>query len=196
MIYLIPFLNALFGWSIIAVLFYFLFRPMKKKNFFIFEIQGFIPKNILQWGNQLGDYASTNFINISSMKESLLNGEKMNEINKMLEEKVDDFLRNKLKEKVPVLSMFITDGLVSKMKEVLMEELKHMIPSTIDKLASDMEKKFDAKKLIAEKLNNISMEQIEKAFYSNTGKSITTLKFAVALFGFALGWLEVLLLTI
>src|SRR5258706_9250254 len=120
MIYLIPILTALFGWLLISSLFYFLFHPAKKKNLFILDLQGFIPKNISLWGKGVGDYVSENLVNIPKMKESLLQGESLKQIHNVLDVKVDDFLRNKLKEKIPVFSMFITEGMISKMKEVLM----------------------------------------------------------------------------
>jgi len=193
MIYLIPFLNALFGWSIISLLFYFLFHPYREKRFFVVNVQGLIPKNIMRWSQQLGDYVAGNFVNVSKMKDSLLHGEKLSEINMMLEKKVDEFLREKLKEKIPVFSMFITEGLISKMKAVLMEELQSLIPSTIEALAADVEKQFDVKKMITEKMNTVSVQQIEKLFYEQAGKNITSLKAGIAVLGFALGWLYVFL---
>src|SRR5690349_21677592 len=102
MIYLIPVLNAAFGWLIISSLFYLLFHPYEKKNLFIFDVQGFIPKNLSLWGAQLGNYVSENLVNIPKMKESLLQGESLHQIHSVLDTKVDDFLRNKLKEKIPV----------------------------------------------------------------------------------------------
>src|SRR5215471_8796976 len=93
MIYLIPVLNALFGWGIISLLFWFLFHPFQKKNFFIIELQGLIPKNLPVWSEQLGTYASENFLNIKQMKDSLLEEDKLKQIHEVLEEKVDDFLR-------------------------------------------------------------------------------------------------------
>ena len=139
MIYLIPFLNALFGWLLISSLFYLLFHPREKKNFFVFQMQGFIPKNISSWGKQVGKYVAENVVNIPKMKESLLSSERLEQIHSMLEKKVDDFLRNKLKEKIPVFSMFITEGMISKMKEVLMNELESLVPSVIGQIAEGVE---------------------------------------------------------
>ena len=142
MIYLIPVLNAAFGWLTISSLFYLLFHPYEKKNLFIFDMQGFIPKNLLLWGTQLGNYVSEHLVNIPKMKESLLKGESLQQIHAVLESKVDDFLRNKLKEKIPVFSMFITEGMITKMKEVLMDELESLVPSVIDQIAAgDMSSK-------------------------------------------------------
>jgi uncharacterized membrane protein YheB (UPF0754 family) len=196
MIYLIPVLNALFGWLMISLLVYFLFHPRKRKNLFIIDWQGFIPKNFDNWVTHLGKYAAENLVNIPQMKESLLKGERLTQINSMLEKKVDDFLRNKLKEKIPVISMFITEGMVSKMKEVLMAELEKMVPAAIDQIAAGVEQEFDVQKLISEKMSAWDTAAIENVFRREAGKGILSLKLVVAFLGFALGWLEVALLKI
>lgn len=157
-------------------------------------MQGFIPKNISSWGKGIGDYVSENFVNIPKMKESLLQGESLKQIHHVLDMKVDDFLRNKLKEKIPVFSMFITEGMISKMKEVLMDELESLVPSMIDQIAAGVDKQFNIQKMIDEKLNNVSMEEIEKLFYQQAGKGILSLKIFSALAGFILGWLELFLI--
>jgi uncharacterized membrane protein YheB (UPF0754 family) len=194
MIWILPVLNALFGWSIISLLFFFLFHPYHKKNFFIFEMQGFIPKNISEWGVQTGNYVAEHVVNISKMKASLLQGDKLEQIHIMLEEKVDDFLRNKLKEKIPIFSMFITEGLITKMKEVLVSELEQMVPALIEQIAGGVEEQFNIQKMIGEKLNAISINEIEKLFYQHAGRSITMLKISAAMLGILSGMFEVLLL--
>lgn len=193
MIWLIPVLNALFGWSIISLLFWFLFHPHQKKDFFIFEMQGFIPKNLSSWGKQLGDYISENVVNIPKMKDSLLKSEKLQQIHDMLEGKVDDFLRHKLKEKIPVLSMFITEGLILKMKEILVEELEGLVPSVIEQIASGMEEQFNISKMIDERVNAIAIPEVERLFYRHAGKGITVLKIVIGTIGFGLGCIEILL---
>jgi len=194
MIWLIPLLNALFGWSIISLLFWFLFHPYQKKNFFIFEMQGFIPKNLSSWGTQLGVYVSENVVNIPKMKDSLLKSEKLQQIHGMLEVKVDDFLRHKLKEKIPVFSMFITESLISKMKEILVEELAGLVPSVIEQIASGMEEQFNISKMIDERINGIAISEVESLFHHHTQRSITALKIVVAALGFGLGCIEILLI--
>lgn len=193
MIYLIPFLNAAFGWFIIAALLWFLFHPHQKKNIFIVELQGMIPKKLPELGQQLGSYTSRNFINFGKLKEDLLAPGKLAQVHTLLEGKVDDFLRNKLKDKIPIFGMFVTDGLISQMKDILMKELEHMIPDLITFFANDLEKKYDVQKLITEKLSQNSAKEMEEAFYRQAGKGIFQLKVFCATIGFGLGWLEVLL---
>ncbi len=194
MVWSIPFLNAFFGWMMITSLFYFLFHPHHKKDFFIFNMQGFIPGNLASWAALTGEYVATNIVNIGSMKQSLLQGEKIVQINRLLDSKVDDFLRNKLKEKIPVFSMFITEGMISRMKEVLVAELEMMIPSLIDQIASGVEQEYNVQKIISEKAVSVSIAEIEKLFFRYAGRSITALKVVVAVTGFMLGLLEVLIM--
>jgi uncharacterized membrane protein YheB (UPF0754 family) len=196
MIWLLPIINAVFGWSIISILFYFLFHPLRKKNFFIFEMQGFIPKNYLTWGNQAGEYIAENIVNISGMRASLLQSENLSRIHELLEQKVDDFLRTKLKEKIPVFSMFITEGMITKMKEVLVDELQLMVPALIDQIASGVESRFDIRKMITAQLNQISLEELDKQFYRHAGKSIMALKISIAMMGLLLGVIEAYIISV
>jgi uncharacterized membrane protein YheB (UPF0754 family) len=67
-------------------------------------LQGLIPKKLADWGSQAGIYVSENFLNIQHMKKDLLQPEKLKSINVLLESKVDDYLRNKLKKRFPSLA--------------------------------------------------------------------------------------------
>ena len=194
MIYIIPLLNAAFGWFIISLLCHSLFHPVRKKNFFILDIQGLIPKNLPRWGQQAGTYAANNFLDLGKLKDNLLQPEKLGKINEILDDKVDDFLRNKLKEKIPVFGMFITEGMISKMKETLMSEFDHMIPELISFFADDLQKKYDVQHMIAEKLEQFDAASLEKLFYSQAGKGILLLKLTVAMAGLLLGLLEILII--
>ena len=168
MIYLLPVLNAMFGWMVISMLFTMLFHPYRKKNFFIIDVQGFLPNKLPGLAGELGVYVSENFLNMAQLKEDLLSPEKLKQVNVLLEEKVDDFLRNKLKEKIPVFGMFITEGLITKMKETLMGELENMIPDLIQYFAGDLEKKYDVKKLITQKMKELQMAEIERVLTGRT----------------------------
>ncbi len=194
MIWVIPILNAAFGWLIISALSWFLIHPIKRKNFFIAEVQGFIPKNLNKWGIQLGGYVSQNFFSISRLKESILEEENLRRIHSLLEEKVDNFLKNKLKEKIPIFSMFVTDSLILQMKEILTKELEQMVPDLINFFADDLQAKYDMNKLISEKLSSLSTEDLKNKFYTMAGKNILQLKVCCAFFGGILGLFEIFLL--
>ncbi len=194
MIYAIPLLNAAFGWCMISLLFYMLFHPVRKKNFFIVDLQGFVPRNLPQWGQQACAFAVTQLPDFGKLKDNLLEGDRLSKINEILDDKVDDFLRNKLKDKIPVFGMFITEGMISKMKETLMNELDHMIPDLVGFFADDLQKKFNIERMITAKMEQIDAASLEKLFYSHAGKGVLQLKLTAAITGLLLGIVELLLI--
>jgi hypothetical protein len=58
----------------------------------------------------------------------------------IIDEKLDDFFRHRLTEKLPMISMFIGDKTIQQLKSVFMEELKQMFPTLMQSFASNMQK--------------------------------------------------------
>ncbi len=67
-----------------------------------------------------------------------------------IDAKLDDFFRNKLSEKLPMISMFIGDKTINQLKEVFIEELKQLFPELLTnfiaisktKLLNNLEEKW------------------------------------------------------
>ena len=116
---------------IIDILVSFLFSPYDKKNFFFFNVQGLIPSLQQSLAEELGKYVAENLVNFKELENKLLSPENLAQIHTYLDEKAENFLRHKLTEKLPILSMFITDSLISTAKESLVSELDKMIPEII-----------------------------------------------------------------
>jgi fructose-1,6-bisphosphatase len=73
-----------------------------------------------------------------------------------IEKHVDYFLRVKLKEQIPVISVFIGEKTISQMKEVLQAELKNILPQIIDTSINRVEKSFNVGEFIATKIINLN----------------------------------------
>lgn len=63
----------------------------------------------------------------------------------VIEDKLDHFFRNRLAEKLPMISMFIGDKTIQQLKEVFMEELRTMFPELITSFGSNIQKEWMAK---------------------------------------------------
>lgn len=63
----------------------------------------------------------------------------------VIEDKLDHFFRNRLAEKLPMISMFIGDKTIQQLKEVFMEELRTMFPELITSFSSNIQKEWMAK---------------------------------------------------
>ena len=58
----------------------------------------------------------------------------------VIDEKLDDFFRNRLSEKLPMISMFIGDKTIQQLKEVFIEELRTMFPELIHSFTANIQK--------------------------------------------------------
>ena len=109
----------LISWGMIGILFY----PKKP---------------ILGWQAPLIGWAKN--INLSHwMSEEKLDAQ-LDKVMPVIDEKLDDFFRNRLTEKLPMISMFIGDKTIQQLKSVFMEELRQMFPSLMHSFASNMQK--------------------------------------------------------
>lgn len=184
-------LNALFGWTVVTALLYFVFRPVRKKNFLFFKIQGLIPSLQQTLADDIAGYVSEELVNFNELEQRLLSPDNLKNIHDYLDKKAEEFLRVKLAEKLPVISMFVTDSLVDAAKESLVGELDKMIPEIIKMYSEKIQSQFDIKTKVKNFITGYPVQEPERLFYMNAGKKILKLKILVALSGFILGLLEI-----
>lgn len=80
----------------------------------------------------------------------------------LVENHIDDFLRNKLKQKMPVISMFIGDKTVNSLKEVFLKEIEELFPHVLKQFAGSLQENLDLGGLVAKKIEGIESEQLKK----------------------------------
>jgi hypothetical protein len=99
----------------------------------------FYPKKpILGWQSPLVGWAKSVDMSTLLNKETL--DHSLEKIMPIIDEKLDDFFRHRLTEKLPMISMFIGDKTIQQLKSVFMEELKQMFPTLMQSFASNMQK--------------------------------------------------------
>lgn len=131
----------LISWGMIGILFY----PKKP---------------ILGWQAPLIGWAKN--INLSHwMSEEKLDAQ-LDKVMPVIDEKLDDFFRNRLTEKLPMISMFIGDKTIQQLKSVFMEELRQMFPSLMHSFASNMQKD------LLQQLEYQSLEKLKIAAFKAT----------------------------
>ena len=81
----------------------------------------------------------------------------------MVEGHIDDFLRNKLKEKMPVIGMFIGNKTINSLKEVFLKEIEDLFPQVLKQFAGNLRKELNIETMVANKITNVSAGQLEEA---------------------------------
>src|SRR3954463_796035 len=105
-----PFIAAFIGWITTWVAIKMLFHPRYPVRLPGLTIQGVFPKRQRQVAEQLGKVVALELIHFSDIAEQLKDPEMLKSLTPTIEKHLDNFLHVKLKEKMPVISMFVGDN--------------------------------------------------------------------------------------
>ncbi|MBL0334271.1 MAG: DUF445 domain-containing protein [Chitinophagaceae bacterium] len=191
---LIPLSSALIGWISISMVIYFLFHPEQPKKLPGFTIQGILPKNQPVIAKGLGKLASKEFLSFSGIEEKISSPENLEKILPLIEEHVDDFLRNRLKQEMPMISMFIGDKTIQTLKTAFMKEITLLFPAVMKKYAANLQNDLNIEQLISSRVEAVSMHQLEEQFQKNLAKEIKLAKLFGGLIGLTIGLVQALVL--
>ncbi|HAP01402.1 MAG TPA: hypothetical protein DCQ93_05690 [Bacteroidetes bacterium] len=192
---LIPILNAAFGWWVIETLFIFLFRPFDEKKFAGMKVQGIIPSLQTEIADKAGEWVEENF-SPQKLENFLLNQENRKEIHSILEAKADDFIRNKLTDRISLLKMFITETIIVQAKEVLVEQLDEMIPDLVKNFSPKISASMNIRREVQSRIASYPVQHIEQEVNKRFRKKILFIKCMAAFIGLLIGFLEISLLIV
>lgn len=191
---LIPIISALIGWCLTSLAIKLLFWPKHPKKILGINFQGVIPKKQPQVASAMGKFAATEgpllFHNISIKITSPQNIEKLMPF---VEEHIDHFLRVKLAEKMPVISMFIGDKTIGELKGVFMEELKSLFPLLMQNYLINLQQDLNLEQIVTQKVATFSLDKLEDILNSILGKEFRFVKIIGAVLGFIIGLLQIVI---
>ena len=147
--FLIPMLTGLFGWMLIWLLAKSLFFPTKA-----IQIGGF------SWESNLARLINQFPVELLIPKEADC-AASFKAMQPLMEEKLDFFFNHTIKDKLPMMSMFIGDKTVAQLKAVFLEELASIFPQMIDQLTQNAT--MNMSKSLAVKLSDTIAPIIMKA---------------------------------
>lgn len=170
---LIPLMTALFAWILPWIMVKSLFYPKKPMT-----ILGFI------WEGSL--LKLTKHMPIEKWVSPAKMNAKLDDVMPFIDTQLDEFFRNRLKEKMPIVSMFIGDKTIHEMKSVFLDELRVLFPNLIIQFTSSIQ--FD---LVANFQSKAS-QQLEKKVLNAT----LYFRCVAIIIGLLWGWLICYLSTI
>jgi uncharacterized membrane protein YheB (UPF0754 family) len=192
-LFLIPVVSAFSCGLVIKLLFVMLFRPKTPKSFLGLRIQGVFPSKQLVIASQIGGLAAKEF-SVKMLEEKIIDPSNLQKVMPVIEEHIDDFLRNKLKKEMPVVGMFVGDKTINSMKKVFMAELESLFPKIMGNFVSNMANDLNVEQMIAQKINAITTTQVEAAFYQNFSKELRRISAMGACIGFLMGIITMMII--
>ena len=185
-----PFIAAFTGWFTTWIAFYMLFHPRKPIYIFGLTIQGIFPKRQKTFATKLGAVVANELLHFSDIAEKIKDPAELANVMPDIEKHIDVFLNEKLKEKLPVISMFVGQGTMEKIKEGLIEEINVMLPAVIGKYADSLATKIDVEKMVTEKVSNFSSDKLEEILGAVMKREFRFVEMIGGVFGFLIGLIQ------
>ena len=191
---LIPLISAFIAWFTNWIAIKMLFHPREPKKILGLTIQGVFPKRQTILAANLGKLVSNEFFSFAAIEEKISSPDNIKKIMPLIETHIDDFLRKKLPGEMPVISMFIGDKTINKMKTVFMNEIEELFPKVMQQFAGNMKKEFDPEHLVYTKISSFASDKLEAVMSQAMSKELRLVGVFVGTIGFFIGLLEVLIM--
>jgi uncharacterized membrane protein YheB (UPF0754 family) len=111
----------------------------------------------------------------------------------LLEKHIEDFLRRKLPDAMPVLAMFIGDGTIQKIKGIFVDELNRLFPSLIYQYVHNLKDELDLEKIVIAKVSAFSSDKLESILNNIMSKEFRFVEIIGGVLGFIIGLLQVVI---
>lgn len=173
---LIPIFSAALAWIITWI----------AGRLFVYKI---IPSRQRELAKTMGKIASQQF-SMTDLEKKLSDPSNIKSVMPVVEEHVDDFLRNKLKAKMPVVGMFIGDKTINSLKEVFLQEIEELFPQVLNRFAGNLGRDIHIDVIVEKKITDVSVSQIATTFRP----VLRYFCLVSAITGFIIGLLNVIIL--
>ena len=190
---LIPLISAFIGWFTNWVAIKMLFHPREPKKILGLTLQGIFPKRQRVFAEKLGKMISAEFLSFEDIQEKITSPKNLQKLMPMIEDHVDNFLRNKLGDEMPFLSLFIGDKTIKTLKNIFMQELETLFPQIMKKYAGHLQEELDLEKIVVDKVSAFSSDKLESILYQIMSKEFRFVEILGGVIGFIIGILQVLI---
>ncbi len=192
-IYFIPLISAFIGWFTNWIAIKMLFHPKGPIKILGITFHGIFPKGQQQFALKLGSVVANDLLHVDEIVDKIKDPKNLDSLKPFIDKHVDEFLKIKLTEKLPVISMFLGDSTLNKVKEGLIEEIDLLLPQVIEQFTTSLQQKLDIQSIVAEKVAQFSSDKLEQILVDIMKKEFKFVEILGGVLGFIIGILQVLL---
>ncbi len=190
---LIPLISAFIGWFTNWIAIKMLFHPKEPKRLLGITFHGIFPKRQQQFAEKLGKLVSTELLSFSDIETKITSKDNLDKIMPHVEGHIDNFIRTKLSDTFPMLSMFIGDKTINQLKDGFMKELQTIFPELMTKYMGNLKKDLDLEQIVIKKVQGFSSDKLEAILNDIMKKEFKFVEIIGGVLGFVIGLLQVLL---
>ena len=190
---LLVLISGFIGWVTNWIAIKMLFHPREHIKLFGLTIQGIFPKNQSQFAQKLGKLVSGEFLSFSDIEQKISEPGNIQKMMPLIEQHVDTFLNKRLSEQLPMISMFLGDKTIAKLKATFMQEIEAILPAVMRSYAGELRTDLDLEGIITEKVSRFSSDRLEELLYQIMAKEFRFVEWVGAFIGLLIGLIQVAL---
>jgi uncharacterized membrane protein YheB (UPF0754 family) len=190
---LLVLISGFIGWITNWIAIKMLFHPRKPVRMLGLSIQGIFPKNQTQFAQKLGKLVSGEFLSFADIEQKISEPRNIQKMMPLIEGHIDTFLKEKLAEQLPMISMFIGDKTITRLKSTFMQEIESLLPPVMRSYAGQLKTELDLEKIITEKVAKFSSDRLEELLYQIMAKEFRFVEWVGAVIGLLIGIVQVLI---
>ena len=184
------------GWVTNYIAIKLLFRPYNEINILGFKLQGVIPKRRKELAENIGKTINAELISIKDITNTIDSMELEIEIDKIVVDIVEKKIKGEFLGSYPMLKMFINDSIIDKIKSYIKSAIEENKGEIVNTIIGKLEKEIDFEDLIIKKINEFSLEDVEKMTINIAKNELKHIEYIGAVLGAFIGVIQYLLITI
>lgn len=184
------------GWVTNYIAIKLLFRPYNEINILGFKLQGVIPKRRKELAENIGKTINSELISIKDITNTIDSMELEIEIDKIVGDIVEKKIKGEFLGSYPMLKMFINDSIIDKIKSYIKSAIEENKGEIVNTIIGKLEKEIDFEDLIIKKINEFSLEDVEKMTINIAKNELKHIEYIGAVLGAFIGVIQYLLITI
>lgn len=184
------------GWVTNYIAIKLLFRPYNEINILGFKLQGVIPKRRKELAENIGKTINAELISIKDITNTIDSMELEIEIDKIVGDIVEKKIKGEFLGSYPMLKMFINDSIIEKIKSYIKSAIEENKGEIVNTIIGKLEKEIDFEDLIIKKINEFSLEDVEKMTINIAENELKHIEYIGAVLGAFIGVIQYLLITI
>lgn len=181
------------GWLTNYLAIKMLFRPHKPRRILFFTVQGVFPKRQKALAQSLGRMVEKELVNHDDLNRVIHDPSFLHGFDDVADAYIDDFVKTKLAGIHPMAGAFIGGAMGEKVKGMLADQLKKLIPAVLEKASAELENRLDFRQLVEEKVEALSLEQLEDLLFTLLRKEFKFVELTGAVLGFVIGLFQAVL---
>ncbi len=184
---------AFIGWITNFIAIKMLFHPRRPVQIGSLTVQGIFPKRQKALAMNLAAVIEGELLSHDDIRQAMQRPEFSARLKERILDGFSEFLSKRLGSLNPMIAMFLDGPMMEKIKGLLDKELDRIVPGLLETATGELENSLDFRRIIQEKIENLSMERLEILLMSIMAREFRFIEVVGAVLGAGIGLIQGLL---